>query len=80
MNASARAKVNELVQKHQVQGKFAYEFEGPVGPRHSQEWTARALYDGLEFGKGKGSSKEAAKEAAAQVALGPLARQLNLRS
>jgi ribonuclease-3 len=49
-----------------------YEITGEDGPAQARLFTARVTQDGHALGEGSGRSKQAAEQAAAEVALGAM--------
>lgn len=45
------------------------------GPSHAQDWTVIVLVDGIEFGRGRASSKKNAKRAASELVLSALQKE-----
>jgi ribonuclease-3 len=52
-----------------------YEITGEDGPAQARVFTARVLQDGQKLGEGTGRSKQAAEQAAAEVALGAMTKR-----
>ena len=59
----------ELVHADHKGRIIRYELVGESGPDHKKEFTMRVLVDDIEWGIGSGSSKQAAGQAAAQMAM-----------
>ena len=52
--------------------RVQYEITGEDGPAQARVFTARVTQDGRTLGEGSGRSKQAAEQAAAEVALGAM--------
>lgn len=63
-----KTELQELVQRKRDQVLF-YELIGEHGPDHCKEFTVRVLLNGAEVGRGVGSSKKRAEQAAAAQAI-----------
>ena len=62
-----KSELQELVQT--VRKSVVYEIIDEQGPAHDRTFTCQVLVDGIVMGKGIGSSKKAAEQEAAKVAL-----------
>lgn len=63
-----KTELQELVQRKRDQ-VLAYELIGEQGPDHCKEFTVRVLLNGEEVGRGAGTSKKRAEQAAAAQAI-----------
>lgn len=63
-----KTELQELVQRKRDQALF-YELIGEHGPDHCKEFTVRVLLNGEEVGRGVGTSKKRAEQAAAAQAI-----------
>lgn len=66
-----KTELQELVQRKRDQ-VIAYELVEESGPDHCKEFVVRVLLNGGEIGRGKGSSKKRAEQAAAEMAINTL--------
>lgn len=63
-----KTELQELVQRKRDQALF-YEMIGEQGPDHCKEFSVRVLLNGVEVGRGVGTSKKRAEQAAAAQAI-----------
>ncbi len=68
MDQDYKTRLQELVQKGHA-GKLTYELADAHGPEHQKIFTMRVLLDGSEIGRGDGTNKHNAGQAAARAAL-----------
>lgn len=67
-----KGRLQELIQPTHGNTALSYEVTNTTGPRHARVYEVDVLLQGRKIGSGAGSSKKAAEEAAAQVALASL--------
>ena len=67
-----KGRLQELIQPTHGNTALSYEVSSTSGPRHARVYEVDVLLQGRKIGSGSGSSKKAAEEAAAQVALASL--------
>jgi len=72
--AEAKTHLQELTQRV-FQQTPSYELLRALGPDHAKEFEVMVTIEGKTLGRGQGSSKKAAEQAAAREALSELARQ-----
>jgi len=75
----AKSLLQEIIQA-ETQITPTYHLVGQVGPDHDKEFTIEVRLDRQVIGRGRGRSKQAAEQAAAQDALGNSELLLNLQS
>lgn len=66
-----KTELQELIQRRRDQ-YLTYELIEESGPDHRKEFVVRVLLNGHEIGRGKGSSKKRAEQAAAEMAVNTL--------
>ena len=66
-----KTELQEQIQRRRDQ-YLTYELIDETGPDHRKEFVVRVLLNGAEVGRGKGSSKKRAEQAAAEMALNTL--------
>lgn len=71
-----KTELQELIQRKRDQ-YLTYELIDEIGPDHRKEFVVRVLLNGEEVGRGKGSSKKRAEQAAAEMAINGLADKEN---
>ncbi|KZT64580.1 hypothetical protein DAEQUDRAFT_769571 [Daedalea quercina L-15889] len=70
-----RMELNNIVQKNKALGEVKWDKDySPHG--HQGPWTAVVRINGVEYGTGQGSSKDAAREVAAKMAYEEVVRRL----
>jgi ribonuclease-3 len=67
-----KGRLQELIQPVHGNVALRYEVVGTTGPRHAQEYEVAVYLKDRKLGDGRGSSKKAAEEEAARVALAVL--------
>jgi ribonuclease-3 len=67
-----KGRLQELIQPRHGNEALRYEAAGVGGADHAREFEASVRLNGAEIGRGRGSSKKLAEEAAARAALGNL--------
>jgi len=68
-----KSKLQEEMQAEHRES-VSYELVEEKGPAHNRTFVVRVLFDGIELGIGEGSTKKAAEQMAAKVALGKKAK------
>lgn len=71
-NENPKGRLQELIQPAHGNDALRYEVISTHGPRHAREYEVAVHLLNKELGAGRGSSKKAAEEAAARVALAAL--------
>lgn len=66
----AKSRLQELAAERRA--PLAYELVAEEGPPQDRRFVSRAMLDGAERGRGRGSSKQAAEQSAAEAALAAL--------
>lgn len=64
----SKSTLQEIVQER-FRSSPHYETLETIGPDHAKQFVVAVSFEGKEFGRGKGSSKQAAEEVAAKMAL-----------
>lgn len=75
----AKSLLQEIIQA-ETQVTPTYHLVGQVGPDHDKEFSVEVRFDRQVIGRGRGRSKQAAEQAAAQDALGNSELLLNLQA
>ena len=68
LNTDWKTKLQELIQRKKDQS-LVYELTGETGPDHDKTFSVRVLLNGSEVGRGTGTSKKRAEQAAAREAV-----------
>lgn len=68
-DANPKGRLQELIQPAHGNTAIRYELISATGPLHAQQYQAAVFLNEVKLGEGRGSSKQAAEEEAAQMAL-----------